>query len=358
MSFSNILQRIQKKGQVTLSLASPPPTAAKQAAQIPQSRPTTPSSGTRVTDPVVAQLKAARKAEQLRKEQEAREKKGLPPKAASGQKPRAKRSVPATSSGGVRSNGSKQNPSSKSAQKAPSRSTTTPAFTPAPEKKPKVSFTELMKKASGIDQLKLSIAIKQKPKVAGPVSKDKARMPSKGLAPGRRDASTANRPSKQSGQAGTSREGRSATSSLSDRRKSPPDRATLQTRAPLPTRQPSSLLEEKLKSKRGRPSRDRLAPDDGDDDESDLDSFIASDEDEHQEVGDYDRDEIWSIFNRGKKRQHYEYDEDSDDMEATGAEIWEEENRSKRTAMIEDRREMEEEARLAAMKRARKNNGR
>ena len=41
-------------------------------------------------------------------------------------------------------------------------------------------------------------------------------------------------------------------------------------------------------------------------------------------------------------------------MEATGAEIWEEERRSKRNAELEDRKELEEEQRLAALKKARK----
>ncbi|GMG45345.1 unnamed protein product [Ambrosiozyma monospora] len=42
----------------------------------------------------------------------------------------------------------------------------------------------------------------------------------------------------------------------------------------------------------------------------------------------YDRDAIWSIFNRGRKRNYYDdYDDDDDDMEATGGEILEDEER-------------------------------
>ena len=90
--------------------------------------------------------------------------------------------------------------------------------------------------------------------------------------------------------------------------------------------------------------------------DSDLDSFIASDEEEEQAEPDYDRDEIWAMFNRGKSRAYYDKfnDDDSDDMEATGAEIFEEEQRSKRRAALEDKKEMEEEQRRAELKRRRK----
>lgn len=91
----------------------------------------------------------------------------------------------------------------------------------------------------------------------------------------------------------------------------------------------------------------------GDDEDSDMSSFLASEDEEQSQ--DYDRDEIWAMFNRGKKRSHFDRDDyDSDDMEATGAEIWEEETQSKRTAEMEDRRELAEEQRLREIKRKRR----
>jgi protein SPT2 len=55
----------------------------------------------------------------------------------------------------------------------------------------------------------------------------------------------------------------------------------------------------------------------------------------------YSKDEIWEIFNRGKKRSYYDrYDDyDSDDMEATGTEILEDEERTLKQAKLDDLRE-------------------
>lgn len=226
------------------------------------------------------------------------------------------------------------------------------------EKKAKMSFNELMAKASGIDQSKMSIALKQKTKSpeAPPTSRrrtpdpekkavfmdKKANLkPSQGLQTSRRSPLDKSRPISN------------AKTSLN-----PP--LSVQAKGPLPMRKPSSALAAKLQQKpasKGRHvSQQGESLGEQEDEESDLDSFIASeDEEELQAEPEYDRDEIWSIFNRGKKRSHYAYDDyDSDDMEATGAEILEEESRSKRNALLEDKKEMEKEAKLAAMKRARK----
>ncbi|KAH3665733.1 hypothetical protein OGAPHI_003921 [Ogataea philodendri] len=67
----------------------------------------------------------------------------------------------------------------------------------------------------------------------------------------------------------------------------------------------------------------------------DLDDFVVDDVRERSR--DYNSDEIWGLFNRGKKRQYQDYDDD--DMEATGADIFEEEERALRQARLDDKRE-------------------
>ncbi|CUS22569.1 LAQU0S06e01024g1_1 [Lachancea quebecensis] len=74
-----------------------------------------------------------------------------------------------------------------------------------------------------------------------------------------------------------------------------------------------------------------------DEEEEDLDDFIEDDEEEQG----FNRDEIWAIFNKGKRRQNFENDYDSDDMEANEMEIFEEEERATKMARLEDKREEE-----------------
>lgn len=101
------------------------------------------------------------------------------------------------------------------------------------------------------------------------------------------------------------------------------------------------------------------ADDDDDDDDDDLDDFIDYDDDDDGFIVDdeedeyeqrrrrsikekgYDRDEIWSMFNNrgGHKRSYDYYDDDEDDMEATGSEILEEEELATRQARLDDIRE-------------------
>lgn len=69
----------------------------------------------------------------------------------------------------------------------------------------------------------------------------------------------------------------------------------------------------------------------------------------------YDRDEIWSMFNRGKRRVDYIEDEDDlSDMEATGADLFKEELRSSRVARQEDDAEERRLKKLAMEKAKRK----
>ncbi|KAG7826066.1 hypothetical protein KL909_000118 [Ogataea angusta] len=127
--------------------------------------------------------------------------------------------------------------------------------------------------------------------------------------------------------------------------------------------QPSTALLEKL-SKREKPNvakRDKrpvqrkahtdsygIEADSGDEDEDSfieddsLDDFVVDDPRERRR--DYNSDEIWQLFNRGKKRQYF--DDEDDDMEATGADILEEEERALRQARLDDKREEMLERRL------------
>lgn len=341
------------------------------------------SGGDRAIDPVVARLKAARKAEREKLELMKREKKGIPPK----KKPSGTSKSVSPASQNVKG----INNNRKDTKKAPLRTNNTWA-TPTSsareniEKKPKMSFAQLMQKASSIDQTRLSIEIKgnkaqedlsrrsisNKPHYTHPLSQRNSN-PSNST---QKAPSTGKRPNIDShGQQRSVKNSmhiRLNNAEIINKRDHRNTEPAPISRAPLPIRKPSSQLQERLKksgrlvqssknnSFLGRDShsdRHNNGHNDSEDedDDDDLDSFIASDEELEEEAADYDRDEIWSMFNRGRKRTYYNHaDSDSDDMEATGAEILAEEARSKRNALEEDRRELEEEERLAALKRARK----
>lgn len=161
---------------------------------------------------------------------------------------------------------------------------------------------------------------------------------------------------------------------------------------PKPLAQPSAKLKAKLEArksskfgtripKRGSPNsgpkqgRTQRGYSDLDEDseldefiEDDEDDFVVDDEDEdngyckrsskkrpHSRDAGYDREEIWRIMGRGKSRDSYynNYEDDLSDMEATGADILEEEDRSAKRARMEDIKEQERERRLAEEKRRR-----
>lgn len=338
MSLSNLLQKINGRGQVPKTPLRPPNSANPPGSSVSRLSSTTPGEP-RPVDPVVARLKAARKAEREAAERLAREKKGLAPKKVAA-KPRKPSALPKPGPAVPRTKGAvKTGVSAKSGPAAAARTPVPPA-----ERKPKMSFSELMKKASSIDHSKITVNIGAKQK-----SPDLQR---KGDAPLRRKEPSAKPVEPRL--SGPQRPVRAPTSAKplakpvarsSVAPKAPPPKPAV--KAPLPIRKPSAQLQQKLKR---TPTAQESA-----DEDSDLDSFIELDEEDavEQDQG-YDRDEIWAIFNRGKKRTYYNADSDSDDMEATGAEIWQEEDRSKRDAMLEDKREAEEEARRAALKKARK----
>lgn len=279
----------------------------------------------KIIDPVVARLKEARRLEKEKKEQETRAKKGLAPR----QPKTPKATIPL-----------RTGPSVKAKAKSTPVKTTTALPVSSRPKPTKMKFSDLMKKASTIDQTKLSINIKAKslsPSLeakragkSGESSRHTSASPKLGA-----------RPSNISS--------RSPGPSLAGKR-IPKVVQEAAPRAPLPIRAPSAKLSQKLK---GRPSRSEQHNKYHEEDEDDMDDFIASDEEEYEQ--DYNRDEIWAMFNKGRKRSQIQYDDyDSDDMEATGAEIFDEERKSKRRAELEDRKEMEEEQRRAEEKRRRK----
>lgn len=308
MSLSNILQHVKNKGKIPQGKL-----LADQATEKADTNALRPTYQSREVDPVVLKLKAARKAEKEKKEREQREAKGLPPKKQPS-RPQQK-TVP---------------------KKAPaSHATPPPALQRSKPPAKKMNFNQLMMKASKVDTSKLSVNYKAKTKSPDPpkrpITKGSTRETGLKLRP-RHNGQDINR------------------KPLSFGAKPASEKPKVATRAPLPVRKPSGVLEEKLKSRRHQDVESA-------EEDDDMDSFLASDEEEDElRAGDYDRDEIWAMFNKGKKRSYYDkYDDyDSDDMEATGAEIFDEELRSKRSALQEDKREMMEEQRLAELKRKRK----
>lgn len=379
MALSSILEKIQKKGIIR---------KREFPKRAPQNEPLTSSikslaSGERPVDPVVARLKAARKAEREKQEQLMRQRKGLVHK---------QTAVSSTSKQPTRSSASSyihvQREDLKNGKEESLRKNSSPlqhlGLQQSIGKNPKMSFTELMQKASSIDQWKLSIQLQPSKSPdstkSAPFSKSVTGKSYESVPRNRRQDDR----SSFSGTVAMSR----SNDSTRDRRplKTPtlsrpvshyPSRKSAfvrevspppPQRAPVPIRKPSTKLQEILRksgrlvgSEDQRQSYKAARGFDQDDeneenrDDDDLDSFIASEDEEAvEDVPDYDRDEIWSMFNRGRKRTYYDNDSDSDDMEATGAEILAEEARSKRNALEEDKWEQEEEKRLAALKRARK----
>lgn len=355
MPLSSILQQIQRKGRIPvreekknespsvdgrISRSSYSPSAPNL-----ERRSSPGENKPREVDPVVARLKAARKAERERKEQEQREKKGLPPKKSK-----------ATTTNEERKYRAKTKAAASVSPRPPSREAPIRMVrTGEPRNGKKMNFNELMQKASQIDQNKLSISFRAKSK--SPTA-DRAESATKNNGPKRastpRQISRNLEPVMEKSRIAHSKQ-RKDSSSL----KPAYQRPASEKREPqtvIPIRKPSSKLEARLKTLK----RDtRKAHTHSDDYQSeDLDDFVVDDEDDFEATNGadtYDKDEIWALFNRGKKRSYFDrYDDyDSDDMEATGAEILDEEQKSRFRGELEDRKELEEEKRLAALKKER-----
>lgn len=228
-------------------------------------------------------------------------------------------------------------------------------------------FSDLMKKASQVDKSKLSVSIKSKSKSPETTTSVKGKKSAVSEKVASRTPVSNDSVRIRKDQTKTK-----AAPALKLQKPQKPQKP--QSSAPLPIRGPSVNLQERLKqagklksnnkssSVNGRQNsgyREEYDDEYEDEDDSNLNDFVVSDDEEVGELNptDYDRDEIWALFNRGRKRSYYDRyaDYDSDDMEATGAEIFEEERKSRMTAQLEDQREMEEEQRLAALKKMRKN---
>lgn len=330
MGLSSILQQIEKKGkiqqkQVPVEKKSDTVVTKDKFKNYSQDRP---------IDPVVARLKEKRRLEREQKERELREKKDLPPKKTTTSKPKSSTST---------RSGSRQPSSQRSRTLSPSLAPQPPQ-PPQPPKK-KLNYNELLKKAATIDHNKLSINLLQKSK--SPEAKSKPLDTKSGPAP------------RQSTQKpiGNPRHTSPPTTAYPQKPhvKPIPQRASKPApviKAPLPPRQPSSKIKQRLEEKRKSRSYEEV------EEEDDLSDFVEDDEEYDDGYGadEINREEIWAMFNKGKKRSMYYGDDyDSDDMEATGAEIFDEEYQSRLDAEREDRREMEEEKRLQALKRKRLN---
>ncbi|KAK9460452.1 SPT2 chromatin protein-domain-containing protein [Lipomyces oligophaga] len=125
------------------------------------------------------------------------------------------------------------------------------------------------------------------------------------------------------------------------------------TRAPVPFAKPMDGLRRKRKPEYGS-------------EEEDLDDFVVSDDDRDDSMGQarrigpgYDRDEIWNMFNPGRKRHafndYYNGGDGDDDaeMEATGFDVLREEQHSYAAARKEDEKEEQDERRRIEAKRRR-----
>ncbi|EDK44797.1 hypothetical protein LELG_02976 [Lodderomyces elongisporus NRRL YB-4239] len=277
----------------------------------------------------------------------------------------------------------------KNAPKKVSSYESTPVAKQQPTR-PKMSYSELMKKAATIDQSKFSVKYPGKDALTKSTT-NSASSPSASASASASRTSTPIPPSKNglkhekerrfnsAGSAGK----RPSTDTYKDSQKAQAkqqtrpknihyqetikDSALLNSRdlhkrmalAKAAPRQANAKIQEMLEKKRKMRQehmKNRNVEYEESDDE--LSDFLVSDDEFEEEDGEgsngggYNREEIWAMFNKGKKRQ-YVYDDDSDDMEATGAEVLEEERRSKINAEREDRLEQERLERLAALKRKR-----
>ncbi|KAK9491591.1 SPT2 chromatin protein-domain-containing protein [Lipomyces doorenjongii] len=129
-----------------------------------------------------------------------------------------------------------------------------------------------------------------------------------------------------------------------------PSRPVQKTHTPAPFAKPMEGLLKKRKA--------------AEESDASLDDFVVSDEEEEDDGSSfpkrtaekargpgYDREEIWNLFRRGGRSRNYDYEDDDDNMEASGLDILREELRSTAQARKEDELMEAEERRLAEEKR-------
>lgn len=336
MGLSSLLQQIEKRGKLP---SKPQPQPAKDEVKKSESNvsPLRSSGSDRYVDPVVARLKEKRRLEREQAEAARAKQNGNKSTKSSTTSRPAVYKTPSNSVSRPKQNVTKVTQSKWDDEPKP------------PPAKKKMSFNELMKKAKQIDHDKLSIKFPQKsasPEAA--ISSKTA--PKKNTTVNRQPVATKN------SSYGLQHNRRPTTEKNEvQRRSDPPVRKRLP-KVPMPARQPNAKIQERLKQRRSKAAQDRGYAYNEDEDD-DLSDFLVSDEEGGVVEDGYNRDEIWAMFNKGKKRKYYEYNdyEDDDyDMEATGADVLEEELRSRLDAEREDRREMEQEKQRALEKQKRK----
>ncbi|KAI5969074.1 hypothetical protein CANMA_001878 [Candida margitis] len=344
MGLSSILQQIEKRGKLP----------NKSTSQIPQNevKETKPSGGFprsgangKSIDPVVARLKEKRRLEREQAEAAKAKQNGNKSK-------KSTLSVNPSSRTTASSGSSSTQRPRQSAKKATQPEWNSSPPPPAPAKK-KLNFSALMKKANEIDSEKLSIKFPQKSKSPEPTAPKPFSQKSATIS---RKPVTATKAPNGFNQL-HKKQDTVRSKPLPNARPEPPIRKALP-KVPIPARQPNAKIQQRLKQRQFTNSKSRGYGYNEEEDDDDLGDFLASeDEEEGAAEDEYNRDEIWAMFNKGKKRKYYEYndyDDEDDDMEATGADVLEEEMRSRLDAEREDRREMEEEKRRALEKQRKK----
>ncbi|KAI5952806.1 hypothetical protein KGF54_003673 [Candida jiufengensis] len=333
MGVSSILQRLEKRGKpINLSIPQQNEQSASSTRTTNLSKNNT-SSFNKPIDPVVARLKEKRRLEREQLE-----------------------GAKSKSNGAAKSKSTNSNNLARSSSATTSKPKSQPKPTyherpQPPPVKPKLNFNALMKKANEIDHDKLSIKYPQKSK--SPES-EKPKKPFSAV-PEKKSILTNNKSTPLAKSKPLLNRQSKAFS-----KPTPPIKKVV-SKVPIPSRQPNAKVQEKIQQHK-KTKQTQMPYKNGhrieeEEEDSDLDDFLVSDEEiieEDDEEG-YDREQIWAMFNKGKKRGYATYDDYSDDdMEATGADILEEEFRSKMDAEREDRREAENEKRRALEKQKRK----
>lgn len=357
MGFASLLSELSsgkplRSGASTKSVQQP---VKKSQTSVPAvtavKRPSSSSSYSRspsnsIEDPAVRRLKEAR-----RKEREAREAKS----------PSTKKSTSSTS---------KPKPKSQSLQQRKKPNPTPPP--PPPSHKtvstgPKLSFKQLMKHADTIDTSKLAYAAVKKPSLS-----DAKPKPSKSLQSIKRAERMQNgRPITQQKSRVKNRQ------PIGERKPNIPTFAKPSPELMKRIKAKEKLQQHQQQKQQGRNTMNRQgykpekkpkdkfgidAEEDSDDDDSygysnqyyddgDDDNFIVDDFE-----NEYSKGEIWNMVNQNKRRSYNDsYDDFEDDMEATGAEIFEEEELALKQAKLDDKREKMLLEKRAAEKRRKLN---
>lgn len=238
--------------------------------------------------------------------------------------------------------------------------TATPVVTPPPPKPvstgPKLSFQELMKQAEGIDRSKLAFNAIKKPASASAKPK-----PSQSLQMIRRAEKMQ---MQELQQRKVQKSNKTNPHSNEPKSKATFAKPSLELQQRIERRKQMAAQNQRVRQRpnfKPRRPKDSYGIDaedddedddgygygyDGYDDEDDEDDFIVNDNDDQ-----YTKGQIWNMFNKNKR--YDDYDDVDDDMEATGEEIFDEEERALKQAKLDDKREQMLLEKRAAEKRKR-----